>query len=88
MIRHSLFMKRSLTVALLLLVHASFAQQKPNIVLILSDDAGYADFGFQSSRLVATPNIDRVAREGVRFTNGYVTGAVCSPSRAGLLTGI
>lgn len=65
-----------------------FAQQKPNIVFILSDDAGYADFSFQSSRLISTPNIDRVANEGVKFTNGYVTGAVCSPSRAGLLTGV
>lgn len=64
------------------------AQQKPNIVFILSDDAGYADFSFQSKRLINTPNIDRVANEGVKFTNAYVTGAVCSPSRAGLLTGV
>lgn len=64
------------------------AQQRPNIILILSDDAGYADFSFQSDRLVSTPNIDRIAREGAKFTNGYVTGAVCSPSRAGMLTGI
>lgn len=65
-----------------------YAQQKPNIVFILSDDAGYADFSFQSKRLINTPNIDRVANEGVKFTNAYVTGAVCSPSRAGLLTGV
>ncbi len=64
------------------------AQQKPNIVFILSDDAGYADFSFQTNRLIHTPNIDRIAKEGVKFTNAYVTGAVCSPSRAGLLTGI
>lgn len=64
------------------------AARKPNIVLILSDDAGYADFGFQSDRFMATPNIDRIAREGVKFTNAYVTAAVCAPSRAGLLTGI
>lgn len=69
-------------------VHPIHAQQKPNIVFILSDDAGYADFSFQSNRLINTPNIDRVANEGVKFTNGYVTGAVCSPSRAGLLTGV
>lgn len=72
----------------LLLVNSIKAQKKPNIVFILSDDAGYADFSFQSSRLIATPNIDRVAKEGAKFTNGYVTGAVCSPSRAGLLTGV
>jgi arylsulfatase A-like enzyme len=62
--------------------------RKPNIVLILSDDAGYADFGFQSDRFIPTPNIDRIAREGVKFTDAYVTAAVCAPSRAGLLTGI
>lgn len=73
---------------LIFLSQSLFAQRKPNIIVILSDDAGYADFGFQSDRLVPTPNIDRIAREGVVFTNGYVTGAVCSPSRAGLLTGI
>jgi arylsulfatase A-like enzyme len=61
---------------------------KPNIILILTDDAGYADFSFQSDRLIPTPHIDRIAEQGVKFTNGYVTGAVCSPSRAGILTGI
>ena len=64
------------------------APRRPNVVLILSDDAGYADFGFQSNRFIATPNIDRIAREGVKFTDAYVTAAVCAPSRAGLLTGI
>jgi arylsulfatase A-like enzyme len=64
------------------------AARKPNIVLILSDDAGYADFSFQSDRFITTPNIDRIAREGVKFTDAYVTAAVCAPSRAGLLTGI
>ncbi len=64
------------------------AATKPNIILILSDDAGYADFGFQSDRFIATPNIDRIAREGVKFTDAYVTAAVCAPSRAGLLTGM
>lgn len=72
----------------LLAIDFLYAQQKPNIVFILSDDAGYADFSFQSKRLINTPNIDRVANEGVKFTNAYVTGAVCSPSRAGLLTGV
>lgn len=76
------------TLLFILLIASVHAQQKPNIVLILSDDAGYADFGFQSDRLIPTPHIDRIAREGIRFTNGYVTGSVCSPSRAGMLTGI
>lgn len=67
------------------------AQQKkqlPNIILILVDDAGYADFSFMSNRLIATPNIDRIANEGARFTNAYITCSVCSPSRAGILTGV
>lgn len=59
----------------------------PNIVVIITDDQGYADAGFQSPSRLATPNIDRIAREGVRFTQGYVTYSVCGPSRAGLMTG-
>ncbi len=80
--------RSALIICCMLFFQLTHAQQKPNIVFILSDDAGYADFSFQSSRLIATPNIDRVAKEGVKFTNGYVTGAVCSPSRAGMLTGV
>lgn len=79
------------TIGALTLISSFFAEnslaQKPNVVFILSDDAGYADFGFQSKRLIPTPNIDRIASEGVIFTNGYVTAAVCCPSRAGILTG-
>ncbi len=61
--------------------------EKPNIILIFTDDAGYADFGFQGNTTYKTPNIDRIAKNGVRFSNAYVTASVCSPSRAGLLTG-
>ena len=59
----------------------------PNIVLLFADDAGYADFGFHGSRHFQTPNLDKLAESGVRFTQMYVTAAVCGPSRAGLLTG-
>ena len=59
----------------------------PNVVLIVSDDAGWADFGFQGNETIRTPRLDSIAAEGVRFAQGYVTAAVCSPSRAGLLTG-
>ncbi|WP_373400015.1 sulfatase [Algoriphagus halophilus] len=62
-------------------------QSKPNIVLILADDAGYADFGFQGSKEMLTPNLDSLAAKGVKFTQAYVSAAVCGPSRAGLLTG-
>jgi len=59
----------------------------PNLVIIMTDDQGYADVGFNGCEDIPTPNIDRIAHEGVRFTNGYVTYSVCSPSRAGLITG-
>jgi len=65
----------------------SYAAQKPNFIIILTDDQGYADVGFNGSDDIITPNIDRIANEGTKFTNGYVTYAVCGPSRAGLLTG-
>ncbi len=59
----------------------------PNLIILFSDDAGYADFGFQGSTDIRTPHLDALARSGIRFTNGYVTASVCSPSRAGMLTG-
>lgn len=61
--------------------------KKPNILVILSDDAGYHDFGFQGSDDLETPNLDRLAANGVIFTDAHVTASVCSPSRAGLITG-
>jgi arylsulfatase A-like enzyme len=63
------------------------AARKPNIVILLADDLGYADVGFHGCADVPTPNLDALARGGVRFTNGYVTGPYCSPTRAGLMTG-
>ncbi len=63
------------------------ATRPPNIVLLFSDDAGYADFGFHGSRHFKTPNLDALAEAGVRCSQFYVTAAVCGPSRAGLLTG-
>ncbi len=61
--------------------------KQPNFIVILTDDQGYADVGFNGSKDIRTPNIDRIANEGTKFTNGYVSYAVCGPSRAGLLTG-
>jgi arylsulfatase A-like enzyme len=60
---------------------------RPNIVLIVADDLGYADVGFHGCKDIPTPNLDALARSGVRFTDGYVSGPYCSPTRAGLLTG-
>jgi len=60
---------------------------RPNIVIIVADDLGYQDLGFQGSPDIPTPHLDALARAGVRFSNGYVSHPFCSPSRAGLLTG-
>jgi arylsulfatase A-like enzyme len=61
--------------------------QKPNVVLIITDDVGYGDFGSYGAPDIKTPNIDRLAKEGVRFTDFYANGAVCTPTRTGLITG-
>jgi arylsulfatase A-like enzyme len=66
---------------------AAAAVSKPNILIILSDDQGFADVGFNGCKDISTPNLDRLADSGIRFSNGYVTHPTCSPSRAGLLTG-
>jgi len=60
---------------------------RPNVLVIVSDDQGYADAGFQGSRDIVTPHLDRLAASGIRFTNGYVSHPFCSPTRAGLMTG-
>lgn len=71
------------------LIHAADpAQPRPNILVIMADDLGYADIPAQGGQGLSMPNIDALTRQGVRFTNGYVTCPQCSPSRCGLLTGI
>ncbi len=74
-------------IALFAVSDASAKRKKPNLILILTDDQGYADVGFNGSTEIKTPNIDRIAYEGARFDSGYVSFPVCGPSRAGLLTG-
>ena len=67
---------------------AAEAQRRPpNIVVIVADDMGYADIGVHGSKDIPTPNIDALAKGGIRFTDAYVSGPYCSPTRAGLLTG-
>ena len=60
---------------------------RPNVVVIVADDLGFGDLSIQGNKQVNTPNIDSIAKNGVRFTNGYVTGPYCSPTRAGLISG-
>ena len=60
---------------------------RPNFVIIFTDDQGYADLGCYGAEDFQTPNLDRMAAEGVRFTDFYVAAALCTPSRAALLTG-
>lgn len=61
--------------------------RKPNVVVIVADDLGYADVGFNGGKEIPTPNLDALAAAGTRFSNGYVSCPVCSPTRAGLVTG-
>src|SRR5215207_10271974 len=61
--------------------------KKPNILFIVGDDMGYADIGPHGCKDIPTPNLDALAKSGVRCTSGYVSGPYCSPTRAGLLTG-
>ena len=61
--------------------------EQPNVIVILIDDAGYVDFGFMGSEDLQTPNINALAKSGVKFTDAHVSATVCAPSRAGLITG-
>lgn len=67
--------------------HEGTNVDKPNVLFILVDDYGYTDCGIMGSKYYETPNVDRIAREGMIFTDGYATCQVCSPSRASILTG-
>src|SRR3954468_20741157 len=67
---------------------AAMAAEKPNIVYILADDLGYGDVSsFNAESKIHTPNIDRLANQGMRFTDAHSASAVCTPTRAGILTG-
>ena len=85
-------MKRSLLFVAILLaplsaLPAATPAPRPNILLILADDLGYADLGPHGCKDIPTPNIDRIAARGVRFTDAYANGSFCTPTRAALLSG-
>ena len=61
--------------------------EKPNLIVFMADDLGYADVGFNGCKDIPTPNIDSIAADGVKFTSGYVGYSVCGPSRASFITG-
>lgn len=88
--RRSFLKKMSQTVAALSVAgcHSVKKNSPPNIVLIMADDLGYGDAGCYGQQLLQTPNIDRLAREGLRFTQAYAGGPVCTPSRSVLMTGL
>jgi arylsulfatase A-like enzyme len=93
MLRSSGYLLIAVAIATLISLPASADQpanrpsDKPNIVLILADDLGYADLSIHGSQQISTPYIDQIARAGIRFTSAYVSAPVCGPSRAGLMTG-
>src|SRR5690349_4388853 len=64
------------------------AEGKPNVIFVLSDDLGYGDVGCFGQKLIKTPNIDKLAAEGMRFTDAYAGCTVCAPSRCTLMTGL
>jgi uncharacterized sulfatase len=70
-----------------LAVLSANAQSKPNVIYVMADDLGYGDLGVYGQKLIQTPNLDRMAREGMRFTQMYAGSTVCAPSRAVLMTG-
>jgi arylsulfatase A-like enzyme len=78
-----------LTAFIFIAAHAPAAEPagRPNILFIVGDDMGFGDVGFNGCKDIPTPNLDALAAAGVRFTNGYVSGPYCSPTRAGLMTG-
>jgi arylsulfatase A-like enzyme len=87
------FFKTSLVIAIHLMGELCFAQQlvskkkRPNIILIMADDLGYGDVGFNGNKIIITPHLDDMSAEGVKFTNFYAAAPLCSPTRASVLTG-
>lgn len=80
-------MFNKILVILFAITLSTYAQEKPNVIYILADDLGYGDLSCYGQTKISTPNIDRLAKEGIKFINHYAGNTVCSPSRASLMTG-
>jgi arylsulfatase len=72
---------------LVFLANQLLAQKNPNVIFILADDLGYADVGCYGQKTLKTPNIDALAKGGIKFTQHYAGAPVCAPSRCALMTG-
>ena len=70
-----------------LFVFVAYAEKNPNILFIMADDLGWMDLACQGNKLVETPHLDRLAKQGMRFTSAYAAAPVCSPTRGTCLTG-
>ena len=82
-----MILKKIILLLLVIICSACSGNKPPNIILVMADDLGFGDVGAYGATLINTPNIDALASEGVRLTQFYTSGNVCTPSRAGLLTG-
>ncbi|PWE00631.1 sulfatase family protein [Marinilabilia rubra] len=80
-------MRNIILVLMLLGTFVSMAKDKPNIILLMAGDLGWGDVGFNGNPIIKTPNLDKMAQEGIQFNRFYVASAVCSPTRASVLTG-
>ena len=80
-------MRLRFSVFVIATLSAAFAAEKPNVLIIVADDLGYADVGVQGAKDIPTPNLDKLAKQSVHCYSGYVSHPFCSPTRAGLMTG-
>lgn len=79
--------KKGVVLMVCLLTSVLFAQQKPNVIVIITDDLGYGDLSCYGATKINTPNIDKLAKQGIRFSNAHSTSATCTPSRYAIMTG-
>src|SRR5688500_7805569 len=82
-----MLLRLAATLSAFILAASAFAAEKPNVIVIMADDLGYGDVSCYGATAFKTPNIDRLAAEGLRFTSGYCSASTCTPTRYSLLTG-